>query len=525
MKNKFYITTPIYYANGSPHLGHAYTTVAADVLARFHHREGKKVFLSTGMDEHGAKIQKTAEKAGKNPQEFVDGICGEFKELFSRLNIKYDGFIRTTDKNHIKAVQNALQSLFDKGVIYKGVYKGLYCVGCEQFLMESQLIDGKCPDHNIKPEMCEEESYLLKMEEIKNQLIKKIEKDEFEISPLKRKNEALSFLSGQDLQDVAISRDKKKVSWGVGLPFDGKHIAYVWVDAFLNYLTVLGWDGSVENIPDFFPPDIQLVGKDILRVHFTIWPAILLHLEIDLPKEIFAHGMIISGGKKMSKTLGNVVSPNEMIDKFGVDATRYLLMTAGRFSNDVDIAIERMIKKYNAELVNGIGNASARVTKMAEGICFSGKNAKEIIVPENIRKEIFENCLAAVDFQKEDFRDIVSFLAEKGKDFLKIKKDFTIYIDFVIRIQWLVDKMIAKEEPWKFEPKDKEPFILNCLEAIRIMAQMLYPFMPDTAEKIFEKLGLDAKAELSKTFDDAVEWGSVEFKNVCKGESLFPRIK
>jgi len=498
MDEKFYITTPIYYANGDPHLGHAYTTIAADILARFYRREGKDVFLSTGMDEHGLKIQESAEKVGKDPQEFVDGIAKKFQKLFNKLNIQYDGFIRTTDPEHKKAVQKALQTLYDKKAIVPGKYKGLYCVGCEQFITSSQLVDGKCPDHDMEPQELEEDSYLLDLKSIQKDLVNKIEKDDLKISPNKKKNEVLAFLKNQDLQNVAISRDKKKVSWGIELPFDESQITYVWVDAFLNYLTALGWDGTSDNVPEKFPPQIQLIGKDILRVHATIWPAMLLYLGIDLPKEIFAHGMILSGGKKMSKTLGNVISIDEMLDKFGTDATRYLLMSAGTFGSDVDITMERMMEKYNADLVNGLGNTVARITKMAEEF----KKLKLSGEETEVKKYVEQNVRVSVN-------DLGQYLMMAD----------------IFSVPRFIDSLITEKQPWKMESEDKEIFISNCLEAIRIMSHMLWPFMPETAEKIFGKLGLDAKTELEKPFDEATKWGSVEFKNVKKGEGLFPRIK
>jgi methionyl-tRNA synthetase len=321
MKNKFYITTPIYYVNAKPHIGHAYTTIAADVLARFYKQQlgEDKVFFLTGTDEHGQKIQKVAEAAGKDPQKFTDEIAGEFKGLWEKLDIKYNNFIRTTDKNHKKAVQKVLQTLKDNGAIYKGEYEGLYCVGCEQFKNESDLVDGKCPDHNIVPELLKEESYMLKLTEIQPELIRKIESDEFRIAPEKYKKEILSFLKSQELRDVSVSR--KNVSWGIPLPFDESHTTYVWVDAFLNYLTGLGWDGDEKNIPEFWPVDVQLIGKDIPRVHATIWPAILMHLGMELPKVLFTHGHILSGGKKMSKTLGNAISAKNK-NTYTVSASR-----------------------------------------------------------------------------------------------------------------------------------------------------------------------------------------------------------
>ncbi|MDD5489725.1 MAG: methionine--tRNA ligase, partial [Candidatus Moranbacteria bacterium] len=388
MKSRFFITTPIYYVNAKPHIGHAYTTIVADALARFHRSRGEDVFFLTGTDEHGLNIQKKAQDAKKDPQVFADEVSQEFKNYWEKLGIKYDNFIRTTDEKHKAAVQKALQRLFDKGAIYKGEYEGYYCVACEQFKNEKDLVDGRCPDHDIVVEIIKEESYLLKMSgDVQKKLIDKIRNDEpaspagrFRIAPEKYKKEILSFLENQELRDVSISR--KNVSWGVTLPFDEEHTTYVWADAFLNYLTGLGWSAFAKASADkdgdfdkFWPPDIQLIGKDILRVHATIWPVMLMHLGIPLPKMLFTHGHILSRGRKMSKTMGNAISIDEMLEKFGVDGTRYLLMSAGTFGEDVDMTIERMIEKYNSDLANGIGNLISRVLKLSNNLQFVISNS------------------------------------------------------------------------------------------------------------------------------------------------------
>jgi methionyl-tRNA synthetase len=455
-KNKFYITTPVYYVNAKPHLGHAYTTIAADILARFHKLQKEKTFFLVGTDEHGLKIQKKAEELGKNPQEFTDEISQEFKTLWKKLNINYDNFIRTTDEKHKKAVQNAMQSLYDKGAIYKGFYEGLYCVGCEQFLNESDLVDGKCPDHNAVPDIVKEESYLLKMTEIQEKLIQKIEEDEFKITPGKYKNEILSFLKNQKLRDVSISR--KNVKWGIPLPFDAEHTSYVWFDAFLNYLTGLGWDGDEKKVPEMWPPEVQLIGKDILRVHATIWPAILIHLGIDLPKMLFIHGHILSGGKKMSKTLGNTISVDEMIEKFGVDGTRYLLMSAGTFGEDVDMTIERMTEKYNADLANGLGNLASRVMKLASMHNFEWKGVDKI-------NEGFSNLINSMELGKA-----LEYIWEV------IRKD-NLFID--------------ENKPWELAKNNLKKFsdvMEKLFVDLNIIAEHLRPFLPETSEKIKEAL-------------------------------------
>jgi methionyl-tRNA synthetase len=461
MKNKFYITTPIYYVNAKPHIGHAYTTIAADVLARFHKLQGDDVFFLTGTDEHGMKIQKKAEEASKNPQEFVDEIVVDFKDLWSKdkLNIEYTNFIRTTDPAHEKAVQKVLQTLFDKGAIYKGNYEGLYCTGCEQFKSENELVDGKCPDHDTVPEKMQEECYLLKMTSIQDVLIQKIEAHEFAITPEKYKNEILSFLKTQSLKDVSISR--KNVSWGIPLPFDSEHTTYVWVDAFLNYLTGLGWDGDKKNLPEFWPVDVNLIGKDILRVHATIWPAILLHLGIKLPKMLFAHGHILSGGKKMSKTLGNTISIEEMLERFGTDGTRYLLLSAGPFGQDVDVTMERMTEKYNADLANGIGNLLSRVIKLAQS------SSEELLVKNKLQNSNNE--------------------LQKFLDAMELNQA----LEYIWKIIGDDNKFIGDNKPWELVKNNQEKFeevMQKLLADLSLLAELLGPFMPETSEKIKKAL-------------------------------------
>jgi methionyl-tRNA synthetase len=459
MKNKFYITTPIYYVNAKPHIGHAYTTIAADALARFYKLQDKNVFFLTGTDEHGLNIQRKAEAANKAPQEFADEIAEEFKRLWANLDIKYDRFIRTTDEDHKKSVQKALQVLYDKKAIYKGEYEGLYCVGCEQFKTESDLVDGKCPDHNIVPELIKEESYLLKLTEIQPELIKKIESDEFKITPEKYKNEILSFLKNQTLRDVSISR--KNVSWGIPLPFDPSHTTYVWADAFLNYLTGLGWDGNDKIIPAFWPVNVQLIGKDILRVHATIWPAILMHLGIELPKIIFVHGHILSGGKKMSKTLGNVISIDEMIEKFGTDGTRYLLLSAGIFGDDVDVTMERMVEKYNADLANGLGNLLSRVITLAQKDNFQFS----IYNFQSISNDSISNCITNVEFSQA--------------------------LDYIWKIIRDDNKYIEENKPWELinnYPDKFQKIMEKLLNDLGLISKLLTPFMPETSEKIKKAL-------------------------------------
>ena len=456
---KFYITTPVYYVNDKPHIGHAYTTIAADVLARFYREKGEDVFLLTGTDEHGLKIQHKAEETGKEPQKFVDEIAGEFKSLWDKLGIKYNNFIRTTDPKHKEAVQRVLQTLYDKDAIHKGEYEGLYCIGCEQFKSENELVNGRCPDHDTVLEKVREECYLLKMEEKQKELIEKIEKDEFRIKPEKYKKEILSFLKNEKLKDISISR--KNVRWGVPLPFDPDHTTYVWFDAFLSYLTGLGWDGGADKIPEQWAPDIQLIGKEILRVHATIWPVMLMHLGVDFPKLLFTHGHIQSGGRKMSKTIGNVIGINEMLRKFGVDGTRYLLMSAGTFGEDVDVTMERMTEKYNADLANGLGNLISRLVKLGS----------------------ISNFKFQISNQAQNLNDkILSFVE---------RLDLNQALEEIWKIIRMDDKFIEDNKPWELVKNDEDEFrkVMQKLTSdLQLISELLIPFLPETAEKIKEIL-------------------------------------
>lgn len=454
MNKPFFVTTPIYYVNGLPHIGHAYTTVAADVLARFKKLQGHEVFFSTGTDEHGQKIAKKAEEEGKDTALFVDEIASEFQKLWQALDIKYDRFIRTTDPLHKKAVQQVLQDFYDRGIIYSGFYEGLYCVGCEQFKTQDDLVDGKCPDHNREPEFMKEESYLMKMTEVQAELLRRIESDELRVTPEKYKSEILSFLRGEVLEDISISR--KNVKWGIPLPFDETHTTYVWVDAFLNYLTVLGWDGDKASTPKEWPADVQFIGKDILRVHATIWPVILMHLGLPTQKTLLTHGHILSGGKKMSKTLGNVIAIDDMLARFGTDGTRYLLMSAGTFGEDVDLTMERMVEKYNADLANGLGNLVSRVMKLGEQMTGERLSVVDERMPEELAVLIDQYKIA------EGLEYIWSRVREANK-----------YVD--------------DHKPWALVKTDEPKFqevMKNLVVQLGHIVVLLRPFLPSTSEKI-----------------------------------------
>jgi len=478
---KFYITTPVYYVNDVPHIGHTYTTVAADVLARWHRLAGDKVFFLTGADEHGAKIEEKARDMKIEPEEYADEISGKFRQAWQGLNISFDNFIRTTDEKHMAAVQKALQFMYDKGDIYLGKYEGLYCRGCEQYKSERDLVNGLCPDHKIAPEKMSEECWTFKLSKYQDELLALFKKDKLKILPAERKNEIISFYEKEGLEDVSFSR--KNIAWGIPIPWDKSHTVYVWADAFLNYLTGLGWSGEfnkskIENLKSkmsMWPPTAQLMSKDILRVHTTIWPAMLLSLGLALPETIFVHGFFQINGQKMSKSLGNVISPDELVNKYGVDATRYLIMSAAAFGHDGDISFEKFDAKYNADLANGLGNLTSRVSNLIE------KNELELkLKPDQDKKLI--------------------------REFIKSMRDFKF--DEALKLLWSVlrrgDETLSEKKPWQITDKKKiknilEPIAQDILNA----ANLLKPFMPTVAEKVI------------KQFSD---------KRIKKGESLFPRI-
>jgi methionyl-tRNA synthetase len=473
-KNKFYVTTPIYYVNAEPHIGSAYTTVAADVLARYYRTQYGKdnVFFMTGTDEHGAKIQEIAEAQHKKPKQFTDEIVDKFKSTWKLLDISYDGFLRTTDQKHEEAVKKVTQAMYDNGDIYKGSYQALYCVGCEQYKTKSELLEGDvCPDHNRKCEIHEEEAYLFALSKYQEELVKRIENDEIKIRPETRKNEVLSFVKS-GLEDVAISRKKEKVSWGIDLPFDETQTTYVWVDAFLNYLTGLGWPESTELSGKFWPADIQLMGKDIIRVHATIWQAMLMSLDLPTSKELFVHGYFTVDGKKMSKSLGNVLKPDELVEKFGSDAVRYAVLREFPFGSDGDISEEKIANRYNYELANGVGNLVQRTLSMIDRYDLSPK------------KQIMDVCEIGECYEDAKMREAI---AENMRD-LRFEAILTDIWQNVIRPtnQYLEDK-----KPWelaKFDMGELAKVMENVYNELFLIADYLDPFMPTAAAKIRNQL-------------------------------------
>ncbi|MEM5808026.1 MAG: methionine--tRNA ligase [Candidatus Aenigmatarchaeota archaeon] len=486
-RKKFYITTPIYYVNDVPHIGHAYTTIAADVIARWHRLKGEDVFFLTGTDEHGEKIQQAAEKAGKEPKKFCDEIAKKFKDAWKILNISYNHFIRTTDKYHVKAVINALQTLYKNGYIYKGKYQGLYCVGCEKYLTESELIDGKCPLHLKEPQFLSEDSYFFTLSKFHTVLLNKIEKDEIVIKPEARKNEIISFLQNNKLEDISISRSK--VKWGIKLPWDESHTCYVWIDAFLNYVTGIGWPNK--KFERYWPADLHLIGKDILRVHATIWPAELLAVGLKVPKQIFAHGYFTIKGQKMSKSLGNVVDPVELSKKYSVDAVRYFLIREFPFGEDGDFSEEALINRINGELVADLGNLIYRVLTLAERYKGRIKGKPEL----------------------DKILDIS--LIDKHMGNLELQDALGAIWEFVRN----TNKYINEKQVWKLEGEELSNALYNLLEACRIISILISPFLPETSEKINKQLGIKAgklKDCKFRKFTGRIKKGEYLFKKVVK---------
>ena len=506
-KKKFYITTPIYYPSGNPHIGHCYTTVACDSIARYKRMQGYDVMFLTGTDEHGLKIEQKAAEKGVTPQEYVDEIVAIFKNLWEYMNISYDRYIRTTDDYHEKVVQKIFKKLYDQGDIYKSEYEGLYCTPCESFWTESQLVDGKCPDCGREVKPAKEEAYFLKLSKYQKQLEDYIESNDKFIFPEARKKEMLNNFIKPGLQDLCVSRTSFK--WGIPVTFDDKHVIYVWIDALSNYITAIGYDpdGSSEQYKKYWPADVHIIGKDIVRFHTIYWPIMLMALGEPLPKQVFGHPWLLFGEDKMSKSKGNIIYADDLVELFGVDAVRYYLLSEMPYAADGSITYDTMIERFNSDLANTIGNLVNRTIAMTNKY-FDGV-IQEPSVPGEFDDDLKQTCLDAVS-KVEDY--LAEYrIADSLETILGIAKRANKYIDETA--PWA----LAKDEAQKAR---LGTVLYNLIEAIRFLAVMIKPFMPDTSDKIFAQTNANGNS-----YDELATFGVLKAgTKVGEATPLFARV-
>ncbi len=493
MSDKFYITTPLYYVNASPHIGHSYTTIAADCLARYMREKlgEENVWFLTGTDEHGQKIQRAADAQKLSPQDFVDKTSVQFRDLWKALDVSYNDFIRTTEPRHVKTVQKVLDILFKKGDIYEGKYEGLYCTPCETFWLESQLVNGMCPDCKRPVEKITETNYFFKLSKYQEWLVEYIKKNEEFIKPLMRRNEILSFLAANPLNDLCISRPKERLSWGIPLPFAPGHVTYVWFDALTNYISAVGsFDENGKYRSKWWPANLHLMAKDILRQHTVYWPIMLRALDIELPKQVFAHGWWLINEDKMSKSKGNVVNPLEMVEKYGLDAYRYFLLRDVPFGSDGNFSEESIVKRFNGDLANDLGNLVYRTLTMLEKY-YQGA------IPDK----------GNLNEQGKKIEEKIKILPGEVSGAM-VSLNFSLALEHIWELINMANKYVEETKPWNLAKENKtdelKSFIRLLVDVIREVAEHIYPFMPQTAISIKEQMCQD---------------------KINKGKPLFPRIE
>lgn len=506
MNKKFYLTTPIYYPSDNLHLGHTYTTVAADALKKYKQAQGYDVYFVTGTDEHGQKIEEKAKENGVEPKAYVDGIVSDIKDLWKTLEIDYDYFIRTTDENHVKSVQEIFTKLYEKGEIYKGVYSGFYCTPCESFWTESQLVEGNCPDCGRPVKMAEEETYFFRLSKYRERILELYENNPNFIQPESRKNEMINNFLKDGLEDLSVSRST--FDWGIKVPFDDKHVIYVWIDALTCYINALGYNSDdTSKFEEFWPASVHLVGKEIMRFHSIIWPALLMALDMEIPEKIFGHGWILFENDKMSKSKGNIIYPEPIIDLYGIDAFKYFLLREFSFGQDGSFSRQKFLQRLNSDLANDLGNLVSRTVAMID-------KYNDGIIVENNKPGEFD----------EDLKNLALGVAEKVDSNME-KLNFSNALEEIWKLIRRTNKYIDETMPWVLIKEDHERLntvLYNLAESLRIVSILIGPFMGKTTIEMRRQLGITSEVK----WEDSKEFGLIEIgSKVSRGNPIFPRLE